>query len=152
MPVATVRTFGSKMMSCGEKPISSVRMRYARVQIWTLRSIVSACPTSSKAMTTTAAPYRLISRACRLNASSPSFRLIELTIPLPCTHLSPASITSHFELSIMMGTRAMSGSEAISRRNVLMASFESSIASSMFTSMIWAPPSTCWRATARAPS
>ena len=36
-----------------------------------------------------------------------------MTIALPCTHFSPASITDHFELSIMTGTRAMSGSAAI---------------------------------------
>ena len=34
-------------------------------------------------------------------------------MPLPCTHFRPASITLHFELSIMIGTRAMSGSAAI---------------------------------------
>jgi hypothetical protein len=50
--------------------------------------------------------------------SSPSFMLIELTIGLPCTHFSPASITSHFELSIITGTRAMSGSAAIRFRKV----------------------------------
>ena len=33
-----------------------------------------------------------------------------MTIALPCTHLSPASITDHFEESIITGTRAMSGS------------------------------------------
>jgi hypothetical protein len=35
---------------------------------------------------------------------------------LPCRHFSPASITDHFELSIMIGTRAMSGSAAIRLR------------------------------------
>ncbi len=44
--------------------------------------------------------------------------LIELTIGLPDTHFRPASITLHFELSIMTGTRAMSGSAAISFRKV----------------------------------
>ena len=48
-----------------------------------------------------------------MNASSPSFRLIELTTALPCTHFRPASITDHFDESIMIGTRATSGSEAI---------------------------------------
>ena len=47
--------------------------------------------------------------------------LIELTIGLPLTHLSPASITSHLDESIMIGTRAMSGSAAISLRNVVIA-------------------------------
>ena len=76
--------------------------------------------------------------------------LIELTIDLPCTHFSPASITSHLEESIISGTRAMSGSAAIRLRKVIIACFESSRPSSMLTSRIWAPASTCWRATTRA--
>ena len=36
---------------------------------------------------------------------------IELTIALPCTHFRPASMTLHFELSIITGTREMSGSD-----------------------------------------
>ena len=56
MPVATAKMFGSKMMSSAGKPIRSVKIRYARSQMLTLRSMVSACPLSSKAMTTTAAP------------------------------------------------------------------------------------------------
>jgi hypothetical protein len=55
--------------------------------------------------------------AWRRNSASPSFSEIELTIGLPCTHFSPASITLHLELSIMTGTRAMSGSLAIRFRN-----------------------------------
>jgi hypothetical protein len=47
--------------------------------------------------------------------------LIELTIGLPETHLSPASITLPLELSIITGTRAMSGSAPISLRNVSIA-------------------------------
>jgi hypothetical protein len=47
--------------------------------------------------------------------------LIELTIGLPLTHFSPASITLHFELSTMNGIRAMSGSAAMSFRNVVIA-------------------------------
>ena len=35
-----------------------------------------------------------------------------MTIDLPCTHFSPASMTDQFELSIITGTRAMSGSAA----------------------------------------
>ena len=46
-------------------------------------------------------------------SASPSLRLIELTTALPCTHFSPASITDHFELSTMTGTRAISGSVAM---------------------------------------
>ena len=87
-----------------------------------------------------------------MNFSSPSLRLIELTTPLPWMHFRPASMTDHFELSIITGTRAMSGSEATRFRKVVMAFSESSIASSMFTSMICAPFSTCCLATASAAS
>src|SRR6218665_2854578 len=76
--------------------------------------------------------------------------LMELTMPLPCMQRRPASITSHLELSIMIGTRAMSGSDAISCRKRTIAALLSSMASSMLMTMIWAPLSTCWRATARA--
>jgi len=89
-------------------------------------------------------------RAWRRNSDSPSFIDIELTIGLPCTHLRPASITLHFELSIMNGTRAMSGSADARRRKVAIAFSESSIASSMLTSITCAPFSTCWRATVSA--
>ena len=50
----------------------------------------------------------------------------------------------------MMGTREISGSEAIRFRKRTMAAWLSSMASSMLMSMIWAPFSTCWRATAKA--
>ncbi len=75
---------------------------------------------------------------------------IEFTTPLPCTQRRPASITSHLEESTITGTRAMSGSPAIRLRKRTMAAWLSSMASSMLTSMIWAPFSTCWRATASA--
>ena len=52
----------------------------------------------------------------------------------------------------MIGTRAMSGSDAIRFMKRTIAAFESSIASSMLTSMICAPFSTCCRATAIASS
>ncbi len=61
-------------------------------------------------------------------------------------------MTGQRELSIMIGTFAISGSDATSRRNLAIAAGESSIASSMFTSSIPAPDSTCSRATARARS
>ena len=86
------------------------------------------------------------------NGSSPSFMLIELTIGLPDTHFSPASITLHFELSIITGTRAMSGSAAMRLRKVVIACSPSSSASSMLTSMICAPFSTWSRATSTAAS
>ena len=105
----------------------------------TLRSTVSACPCSSNAITTMPAPYFRIVRARRRNSASPSFRLIELTIGLPCTHFRPASSTDHFELSIMNGTRATSGSVARRFRNVVIACSESSIPSSMLMSRRFAP-------------
>ena len=71
-------------------------------------------------------------------------------MPFPCRHLRPASITCHLLESTMTGTRAMSGSEATRLRNVTIAASESSRPSSMLTSMICAPLSTCWRATSSA--
>ena len=44
------------MMSVGSNPARSVSSRYARWQIATFRSMVSACPFSSNAITTTPAP------------------------------------------------------------------------------------------------
>ena len=61
-------------------------------------------------------------------------------------------MTDHFELSTMIGTREMSGSDAIKFRNRTIAASESSMLSSMLTSMICAPFSTCCRATASASS
>ena len=58
---------------------------------------------------------------------------------LPCTHFRPASITDHLEESIITGTRAISGSAAIRCRKRTIAASESSMPSSMLTSMICAP-------------
>ena len=69
---------------------------------------------------------------------------------LPCTHLRPASITLHLELSIMIGTREMSGSVAMRFKNVVIAFSESSSPSSILTSIICAPFSTWLRATVSA--
>ncbi len=77
---------------------------------------------------------------------------IEFTIGLPWTQRSPASMTSHLEESTITGTRLMSGSPAISLVKRSMAATPSIIPSSMLMSMIWAPASTCWPATARAAS
>ena len=87
-----------------------------------------------------------------MNSASPSFIEIELTMPLPWMHLRPASMTLHFDESIMIGTRAMSGSEAIRSRKRTIAASASSMPSSMLMSMTWAPFSTCWRATDSASS
>ena len=59
---------------------------------------------------------RLTSLAWCLKASTPFFHADGLTMPLPWMQRRPASITSHLELSAMMGTRAMSGSDAMSCR------------------------------------
>ncbi len=61
-------------------------------------------------------------------------------------------MTDHFELSTMIGTREMSGSEATRLRKSDMNFSESSSPSSMFTSRMFAPPSICCLATRSAPS
>jgi hypothetical protein len=76
---------------------------------------------------------------------------MELTTPFPLQHFRPASRTLHFELSTMIGSFAISGSEPIMCRNVLMAASESSKPSSMLTSRMFAPPATWSRATTSAP-
>lgn len=62
------------------------------------------CPSSSKAMTTTAAPNFLILLAFSRKSASPSFRLMLLTMGFPWQHFSPASITVKLEESIHKGT------------------------------------------------
>ena len=59
---------------------------------------------------------------------------------------------ANFELSTMIGSRAMSGSAASRFKNRRIATTPSSMPSSMHTSRMLAPPSTCWRATATASS
>ena len=71
---------------------------------------------------------------------------------LPWTQRKPASSTVHLDESIMIGTRLMSGSEAIRLRKSTMSFSESSMPSSMQISMIWAPFSTCCLAMASAAS
>ena len=67
-------------------------------------------------------------------------------------HFRPVSITLHLDESIMMGTRAISGSPAMSFKKRSIAAAESSMASSMLMSITCAPFSTCWRATDSASS
>ena len=76
--------------------------------------------------------------------------LMEFTTALPCTHFRPVSITDHFDESNMIGTREMSGSDAMRLRKVRMASSEFNMPSSMLMSIMFAPFSTCWRATSSA--
>jgi hypothetical protein len=74
---------------------------------------------------------------------SPSFIEIERRA-LPCTHCRPASITSHFELSIMIGTRArfwLAGDE-IQERPSPPSNRHRLVHVDVDT---WAPFSTCWR-------
>ena len=52
-------------------------------------------------------------------------------------------MTLHFELSIMIGMRAISGSLPIKFRKRTIAASESIIPSSMLTSSMFAPPCTC---------
>ena len=113
---------------------------------------MSAWPSSSKAITTAAAPYLRHRRACSRKASSPSFIEMELTIGLPWMFFRPASMTSHLEESTITGTRLMSGSLAMSRVKRSIAATPSIMPSSMLTSMTWAPLSTCCAATVRAVS
>src|SRR5215469_10892143 len=117
-----------------------------------LSSYEAAWPCSSKAITTAAAPYLRIVAACSRNLVSPSFSEIEFTMPLPCMPLSPASITSHFEESIMKGTLATSGSLDRYCRKRVIAVTPSIMPSSMQMSRTLAPFSTCWRAILTAPS
>ena len=98
-------------------------------------------------MTTAAAPNLRSVFAWLRNFSSPSFIEMELTMHLPCTHLRPATTVSQRDESIITGTFAISGSAAMRLRNFVMHFSESSMPSSMLTSMICAPPSTCCRAT-----
>ena len=93
-------------------------------------------------------------RACSRNSSSPSLSEIELTIALALQALEPRlDARDHFERvdhdrharDVGLGGRAGSGTCASPAT-------ESSIPSSMFTSRICAPPSTCWRATSSASS
>mmetsp|Transcript_49630 Transcript_49630/g.153276 ORF Transcript_49630/g.153276 Transcript_49630/m.153276 type:complete len:200 (+) Transcript_49630:2571-3170(+) len=99
-------------------------------------------------MTTTAAPYRRIRRACSMNSASPFLSEMELTMALPCVHLRPASTTWNLDESIMKGTRETSGSEATRLTKRVMAATPSMRPSSMLKSRMTAPSSTCLRAMA----
>ena len=95
---------------------------------------------------------RAINSACSTNGASPSLRLIELAMPFPWTFFKPASITDHFDESIITGILLMSGSAAIIRKNRTIAASPSSMPSSIFMSKICAPFVACWRAIWSAPS
>ena len=61
-------------------------------------------------------------------------------------------MTDHLDESIIIGTLAISGSDAINLKNFSIASSESSKPSSIFMSIIWAPFCTCCLATDMADS
>ena len=103
-------------------------------------------------MTTTAAPYCMIVLALFLNSVSPSFNEMEFTMHLPCKLLSPSSMTSHLEESIITGTFEMSGSDARRRKKRPIISTPSMRPSSIQISMTLAPFSTCCLATLTASS
>ena len=65
-------------------------------------------------MTIIAAPYLRHNLATLIKLSSPSLRLMELTMALPCITFSPLSMTSHLDESITIGTFDISGSVATS--------------------------------------
>lgn len=71
---------------------------------------------------------------------------------LPCMHFSAASITSKRDESIIHGSRATSGSDAMRLRKCTISARVSIIASSMLMSRIMAPSRTCLRAMPRASS
>ena len=104
MPVATAKMLGSKMMSSGGKSSSVVSSSKAREQISTLRSTESAWPLlverhHDHRRAVIAADPRLGEELARRLPSCE----IELTTDLPCTHSSPASITSNLDESIITG-------------------------------------------------
>ena len=77
---------------------------------------------------------------------------MEFTIPFPWQFFSPTSRTDHLDESIINGTFAISGSEAINLKKCDIADSESSRPSSIFISIIWAPFSICCLATDSASS
>mmetsp|Transcript_13478 Transcript_13478/g.42218 ORF Transcript_13478/g.42218 Transcript_13478/m.42218 type:complete len:258 (+) Transcript_13478:2133-2906(+) len=131
---------GSKMMSSRGKPtLSETRMSYARLQMRIFSAYPAACPSSSKAITTTAAPKRLMILAWRIKLASPSLSEIEFAMHLPWQHLRPASTMWNFDESTMMGRRETSGSGIAMFKNLVIAATPSSMPSSMLMSSTCAP-------------
>ena len=139
-------------MSSGLIPAFSVSNVQALRQISIFLSYVVAWPSSSNAITTIAAPSLRISLALVRNASSPSLRLMELTIDLPWAFSRPASMVSQCDESIIRAAFATAGSPEICLTNFSMQSRLSSIASSILMSMMPAPSSICFAATSSPPA
>ena len=110
IPVPIERMLTSKIMSSGSTPASSVSSLYALSHISIFLSYVVACPCSSKAITTIAAPRLLIVLAFSTKASGPSLRLMEFTIHLPWAFFRPARIVSQCDESIINAAFATAGS------------------------------------------
>ena len=113
IPVATARTFGSKTMSSGAKPASSIEQPVRALA--DLDLALDGVGLALARRRPSRRPRRRSGgscRACSRNGSSPSLSEIELTIPLPWRHSSPAASTDQRELSTMIGSRAASGSVA----------------------------------------
>ena len=95
------------MRSRAGSPYFSVRSAWARPATLSLRSRVTAMPcclSSSMHPTTTAPPYARRSGTTRSKRSSPSSRLIELTMALPWHIRSARSMTAASVESIISGT------------------------------------------------
>ena len=101
----------------------------------------AAWPSSSKAITTSAAPYRRTRRAFSRKASSPSLSESEFTMPLPWRQRSPPRSPPSSTSRSSRARGRCRAPQPTRFRNRVMACSESSSPSSMFTSMIWAPPS-----------
>ena len=97
-------------------------------------------------MMTIAAPNEFIALAFSTNASSPSLRLMEFTIHLPWAFFRPARIVSQCDESIMRAAFATAGSLEMYLTKRAISFVLSSIASSMFMSMMDAPSSICFAA------
>lgn len=101
----TVVSFKFSTLKCCHKKFQNACIKSEKKwHLYVLQISFCTCPSSSNAMTTTAAPYCLIFLAFSTKSSSPSFMLILLTIHFPWVHFSPASITAKLEESIHRGT------------------------------------------------
>ncbi len=103
-PVPTGNTRGSKIISFGLKPCFSTSKSCERLAISTFRSAVTAMPVSSIVPTTRAAPNFFTSGKIASKRSSPSSKLMELIMTLPCEYVKAFSITFSSVESITRGT------------------------------------------------
>ena len=147
------KMLGSKMMSSGGKPTCSVRIRYARrADLDLALGGVGLAPLverhhDHRRAVAADQPGLLDERGLALLERD----RVDDALALDALEPRLDAPTTWSE-SIMIGTRRCRAPTAISLRNVVIACSESSIPSSMFTSIIWAPLSTCWRATSSAAS